>query len=326
MKYNRIKKTLCLIAALALIPAFAVGCSNDKSESENSKATEATPAAVATIDEAKVGQPAVSALEDMGIVPSTVGINPSINHDDNKVGFQLDAPNDGDTIAIMHTSKGDIKLRLFADQAPKTVTNFINLAKEGKYDNTIFHRVINDFMIQGGDYENADGTGGTSSYGESFEDEFCDKLFNIRGAVSMANSGPDTNGSQFFINQTTPEAYKNNGGFSAFENQWANIKALLENYKDSELFSAFVQQYGTYCYNTDVISDDIRKLYDDNGGNPYLDGAYNAVDRGHTVFAQVIEGMDVVDSIASVAVDSSTNKPTEDIKVTSVEITTYSAN
>ena len=81
MKYNRIKKTLCLIAALALIPAFAVGCSNDKSESENSKATEATPAAVATIDEAKVGQPAVSALEDMGIVPSTVGINPSINQD-----------------------------------------------------------------------------------------------------------------------------------------------------------------------------------------------------------------------------------------------------
>ena len=326
MKYNRIKKTLCLIAALALIPAFAVGCSNDKRESENSKATEATPAAVATIDEAKVGQPAVSALEDMGIVPSTVGINPSINHDDNKVGFQLDAPNDGDTIAIMHTSKGDIKLRLFADQAPKTVTNFINLAKEGKYDNTIFHRVINDFMIQGGDYENADGTGGTSSYGESFEDEFCDKLFNIRGAVSMANSGPDTNGSQFFINQTTPEAYKNNGGFSAFENQWANIKVQLENYKDSELISAFVQQYGTYCYNTDVISNDIKKLYDDNGGNPYLDGAYNAVDRGHTVFAQVIEGMDVVDSIASVAVDSSTNKPTEDVKVTSVEITTYSAN
>ena len=181
-------------------------------------------------------------------------------------------------------------------------------------------------MIQGGDYENANGTGGTSSYGESFEDEFCDKLFNIRGAVSMANSGPDTNGSQFFINQTTPEAYKKNGGFSAFENQWANIKAQLENYKDSELFSAFVQQYGTYCYNTDVISDDIKKLYDDNGGNPYLDGAYNAVDRGHTVFAQVIEGMDVVDSIASVAVDSSTNKPTEDVKVTSVEITTYSAN
>lgn len=320
----RIKKTLCLIAALALIPAFAVGCSNSKSESESS-APQTTTTAVATSDEAKVGKPAVSALEDMGIVPATVGINPSINYDSNPVGFQLDAPKDGDTIAIMHTSKGDIKLRLFADQAPKTVTNFINLAKEGKYDNTIFHRVINDFMIQGGDYENADGTGGTSSYGESFEDEFCDKLFNIRGAVSMANSGPDTNGSQFFINQTTPQAYKNNGGFSAYENQWENIKAQLQNYKDSELFSAFVQQYGTFCYNTEVVSDEIKKLYDDNGGNPYLDGAYNAVDRGHTVFAQVIEGMDVVDAIATVNVDSSTNKPTEDITVSSVEITTYSA-
>ena len=189
MKYNRIKKTFVPYCGTCTYSCICSRLLNDKSESENSKATETTPAAVATIDEAKVGQPAVSALEDMGIVPSTVGINPSINHDDNKVGFQLDAPNDGDTIAIMHTSKGDIKLRLFADQAPKTVTNFINLAKEGKYDNTIFHRVINDFMIQGGDYENADGTGGTSSYGESFEDEFCDKLFNIRGAVSMANSG-----------------------------------------------------------------------------------------------------------------------------------------
>lgn len=324
MKYNKIKKMLCLIATLALIPAFSAGCSKEKSESESSK-TEATTVAVATNDEAKVGKPAVSALEDMGIVPATVGINPSINYDDNKVGFQLDAPNQGDTIAIMHTSKGDITLRLFADQAPKTVTNFINLAKEGKYNNTIFHRVINDFMIQGGDYENANGTGGTSSYGESFEDEFCDKLFNIRGAVSMANSGPDTNGSQFFINQTTPEAFKNNGGFSAFENQWSNIKAQLENYKDSELFSAFVQQYGTYCYNTEVVSNEIKNLYNENGGNPYLDGAYNAVDRGHTVFAQVIEGMDVVDAIAKVSVDATSNKPTEDVTVTSVEITTYSA-
>lgn len=324
MKYNKLKKTLCLISAITLISAFFAGCSEEKSESANSK-TEATTTAVATNDEAKVGKPAVTALEDMGIVPSTVGVNPSINYDDNKVGFQLDAPNQGDTIAIMHTSKGDITLRLFAEQAPKTVTNFINLAKEGKYDNTIFHRVINDFMIQGGDYENANGTGGTSSYGESFEDEFCDKLFNIRGAVSMANSGPDTNGSQFFINQTTPEAFKNNGGFSAFESQWSNIKTQLENYKDSELFSAFIQQYGTYCYNTEVVSNEIKNLYNENGGNPYLDGAYNAVDRGHTVFAQIISGMDVVDEIASVSVDSSSNKPVEDVTVTSVEITTYSA-
>lgn len=141
----------------------------------------------------------------------------------------------------------------------------------------------------------------------------------------MANSGPDTNGSQFFINQTTPEAFQKNGGFAAYENRWTNVKAQLENYKDSELFSAFVQQNGTFCYNTDVISDEIKKLYNDNGGNPYLDGAYNAVDRGHTVFAQVIDGMDVVDAIAAVNVDSSTNKPTEDITITSVEITTYSA-
>ena len=228
MKYNRIKKTLCLIAALALVPAFAVGCSNDKSESENSKATEATPAAVATIDEAKVGQPAVSALEDMGIVPSTVGINPSINHDDNKVGFQLDAPNDGDTIAIMHTSKGDIKLRLFADQAPKTVTNFINLAKEGKYDNTIFHRVINDFMIQGGD-PLGEGYGGPgySIKGEFASNGFNNTLKHERGVISWARSNnPDSAGSQFFIMHAA--APHLDGSYAAFGRVIEGIEVVDE--------------------------------------------------------------------------------------------------
>ncbi|MBF6978710.1 peptidylprolyl isomerase [Tuanshanicoccus lijuaniae] len=103
-----------------------------------------------------------------------------------------------ETNVIMHTNKGDIELVLFKDQAPKTVENFVELAKKGYYDGVIFHRVIKDFMIQGGD-PTGTGMGGESIYGESFEDEFSRELFNLRGALSMANAGPNTNGSQFFI-------------------------------------------------------------------------------------------------------------------------------
>lgn len=109
---------------------------------------------------------------------------------------------------ILNTNHGDITIALFPEEAPKTVANFIGLAKKGYYDGIIFHRVIKDFMIQGGD-PTGTGAGGESIYGGSFEDEFSNKLFNLRGALSMANAGPNTNGSQFFIVQN-----KNiNGGF-----------------------------------------------------------------------------------------------------------------
>ena len=105
----------------------------------------------------------------------------------------------GKYTVTMKTSKGDIVLELDADKAPKTVTNFITLAKSGYYDGLIFHRVIPDFMVQGGD-PNGNGTGGESVFGETFEDEQND-LKMVRGAIAMANRGPNTNGSQFFIIQ-----------------------------------------------------------------------------------------------------------------------------
>lgn len=100
--------------------------------------------------------------------------------------------------AVLHTNKGDIELVLFEEQAPKTVANFVGLAKKGYYDGITFHRVIKDFMIQGGD-PTGTGAGGESIYGGSFEDEFSTEVFNLNGALSMANAGPNTNGSQFFI-------------------------------------------------------------------------------------------------------------------------------
>jgi peptidyl-prolyl cis-trans isomerase B (cyclophilin B) len=98
--------------------------------------------------------------------------------------------------AVLKTSKGDIKLKLFADKAPVTVANFVNLAKRGYYDGLTFHRVIADFMIQGG-CPNGTGTGGP---GYRFEDECTPAVkHDAPGKLSMANAGPGTNGSQFFI-------------------------------------------------------------------------------------------------------------------------------
>ena len=102
--------------------------------------------------------------------------------------------------ATMKTSEGDIVLELFDEDAPKTVSNFKKLASDGFYDGLIFHRVIDDFMIQGGCPQGT-GTGGP---GYTFEDEINDHKI-VRGALAMANAGPNTNGSQFFI-VTTSEA------------------------------------------------------------------------------------------------------------------------
>ena len=122
---------------------------------------------------------------------------------------QVDIETVDGPIATIKTNHGDLRIKLFPEQAPKTVANFIALSKDGYYDGVIFHRIIKDFMIQGGD-PTGTGMGGESLYGESFEDEFSEELYNIRGALSMANAGPNTNGSQFFIvqNQHLPYSKK----------------------------------------------------------------------------------------------------------------------
>lgn len=103
------------------------------------------------------------------------------------------------TVATIETNMGTIKIELFADKTPKTVENFVGLAEKGYYDGITFHRVIDDFMIQGGDPMGTGG-GGESFWGGYFEDEFHPDLkHDSEGILSMANAGPNTNGSQFFI-------------------------------------------------------------------------------------------------------------------------------
>ncbi|WP_273713576.1 peptidylprolyl isomerase [Leuconostoc mesenteroides] len=187
---------------------------------------------------------------------------------------QLDAANYSGPVAIFKTNKGDIRIKLFSDIAPKTVENFITHAKNGYYNNGIFHRVISDFMIQGGDPEGT-GMGGESIWGGSFEDEFSDRLFNTYGALSMANAGPNTNGSQFFIVQA-----------SNFPSQM--VSALRD------------------------LPAEVADFYRQKGGTPWLDGK-------HTVFGQVIEGLNIVDEIAKVKVDMA-DKPRVDVVINTIEI------
>jgi cyclophilin family peptidyl-prolyl cis-trans isomerase len=124
------------------------------------------------------------------------------------------------SVATLHTSAGPIAVELFDDAAPKTVENFRKLAGDGFYDGLIFHRVIPEFMIQGGCPEGT-GTGGP---GYTFEDEFNDNKI-VRGALAMANAGPNTNGSQFFI-VTTDAAPWLDGKHTVFGRVSAGMEAV----------------------------------------------------------------------------------------------------
>ncbi|WP_108670703.1 peptidylprolyl isomerase [Peribacillus acanthi] len=179
-------------------------------------------------------------------------------------------------VAVMETSMGDIKIKLFPKMAPKAVENFVTHAEKGYYEGVTFHRVIKDFMVQGGDPQGT-GMGGESIWGAPFEDEFSMQLFNFRGALSMANSGPGTNGSQFFIVQASK---------------------IDEGLQDQMLKAGFPEE--------------VVELYAKHGGTPWLD-------QKHTVFGQVVEGMDVVDSMANVKTAEG-DKPVEDIIIKKIKI------
>jgi cyclophilin family peptidyl-prolyl cis-trans isomerase len=125
--------------------------------------------------------------------------NSNNNNNESKTMADSTATNDSILVATMKTNMGDIEIKLFENLTPKTVENFVGLAKKGYYNGVIFHRVIDQFMIQGGD-PTGTGRGGQSIWGKSFEDEIVPSLvFDKPGYLAMANAGPNTNGSQFFI-------------------------------------------------------------------------------------------------------------------------------
>ena len=237
--------------------------------------------------------------------------------------LQFTHPAAGDTIAVFDTSAGIFKAVLFPDEAPQAVQNFTTHAKDGYYDGVIFHRVIQDFMIQGGDPKGT-GTGGESIWGDSFEDEFDQKLLNLNGALSMANAGVNTNGSQFFINQTSGDSFAAalKQYQDAFQEQKATLKKQgITNWK--QFYGALLQQNARAPVNAEAIPDEVWELYKEHGGALYLDGAWRS-SGGHTVFGQVYDGMDVVEAIAKVETNAK-DKPVEDVVIKSIDILEYTA-
>ncbi len=202
------------------------------------------------------------------------------------------APAEGEEIVVIHVRDyGDIKIKLFPDLLPAACENFTTLAKEGYYDELIFHRVINNFMIQGGDPK-GDGTGGESCWGGKFDGGVSNQLCNFAGALCYANSaGPTTNGSQFYIvTGTVPTAED----LAYYEDEYDQNPKI------------------TYDIN---FSAEAEEIYQKVGGAPYLDG-------GYTVFGQVFEGLDIVYAISQVETNSN-NKPTDAVYIDSITVESY---
>ncbi len=188
-------------------------------------------------------------------------------------------PKAGETVAtIKVTNFGEIKLKFFPDKAPLAVENFVTHAKNGYYDGIIFHRVINDFMIQGGD-PTGTGMGGASIWNKPFNNEDNADLYHFNGALSMANAGKDTNGSQFFIVNSSPETPR----------------------------SSSRSEYSDYA----------KEIYTSIGGTSSLDG-------GYTVFGQVYQGLEIVQSIMQVEkTGREGSTPVENIVIESITISEY---
>ena len=261
------KKIWMISAMVAASMSLTAGCgSNDTTVSDVVYDTPATTPDTAPTTESQMP------MKESGIYTSMF--------DSDLAQFRL--PASGDTVVTLVTNKGNIDLLLFPEAAPKAVENFITHSQEDYYDGVIFHRVIYDFMIQGGDPDGT-GRGGQSIWGDSFEDEFSDSYFPVRGVLAMANAGPGTNGSQFFIVQSGMSDAKS---------------------KEAENWASEMEKYG---FDPQMI-----EAYKALGGTPHL---FNR----HTVFGQVVSGMDVVDAIAAVEVGSG-DRPVEDVVIKDVVV------
>ncbi|MBR3512199.1 MAG: peptidylprolyl isomerase [Clostridia bacterium] len=228
---NKIFKSLALIIISALLICALTGCTKKEETTNVENTSSSSENVVENTTEKK---------SDKVRVVDTIDYKAAAEK-------QFAEPQKGDTIAIIHVEKyGDIKVRFFADKAPKAVENFTTLAKRGYYDGVIFHRVINEFMIQGGDPEGT-GYGGESMWGEGFGPELDYELVPYRGSLCMAMSNqPNSIGSQFFITQANydkeqddylreanypaklMDEYKNYGGYLSLYLQYTVFGQVYE--------------------------------------------------------------------------------------------------
>ncbi|MHC5248028.1 peptidylprolyl isomerase [Enterococcus sp. LJL120] len=214
------KQTVMKFGLVAALTLFLGACGSTNESSSSSSTSETTASSSATTSSSSSTAASSSQAVDLDSLELP------------QLTTEIAANED---VVDMVTSMGTIKMKLFPDLAPKAVENFMTLAKDGYYDGIIFHRVINDFMIQAGD-PTGTGSGGESIWGEGFGVEKSNQLYNIRGALAMANTGAaNSNGSQFFIVQNSDDV----------------TKGLSSSSKPAAIFEAYK-----------------------NGGYPYGDGKY----------------------------------------------------
>jgi len=243
-------------------------------------------------------------LKKLFIVLAIVGVLAACGNNDITADLlQTQSPQEGDTVVTLHTNMGDIEILMFPEEAPMAYVNFVTHAINGFYDGVVFHRVIEGFMIQGGDPDGT-GFGGDSIWGGGFGPEFSPYLWHFRGALAMAQSAlPNSIRSQFYIVQSPTL-----GEMEQAEFAWA-----LDSQDD---FLGYNQQ-GQRIYVRDIFPTNAAQQYLNYGGTPFLDISRNP--NGHTVFGQVYRGMDVVDSIAALDVDIY-DRPFEAVTIESVSV------
>lgn len=252
------KKIIGFALLMLVVLLVFTGCENDKNSTSNKVANKTTN----------------STKTNTTKTSKTTNSTKKSSKEDSKVSVdyaqaaekQMALPKSGETIATIHIRNfGDVKVKFFEDVAPKAVENFVTHSKQGYYNGVTFHRVINEFMIQGGDPQGT-GMGGESIWGQDFEEELSPELVPYRGSLCMASKGLQNSpslGSQFFITQANYNETK---------------AGYLTNYG---LPDSLVEQYKKY-------GGDILSLY-----------------QQYTVFGQVYEGMEIVDKIAKVETDMS---------------------
>lgn len=291
----KLKKIMaCVLAAACL--TLAAGCgdkTNSDSAADSSKTDSSTPA---------------NSAADIGEISGNVG------------DITLES---GDKIAVFEIEGyGTIKAKLLPDVAPTGVENFIKLADSGFYDGLTIHRVIEDFMLQGGSL-NGDGTGGEAADGGSFGVEVNDSARHFYGALCYANAAGQNTCQFYIVNNKQPQ--------NITEIDLENIEyaaAVYGSYKDmceegTVEYSYYNAMETYYAQLADMItnaSDEVKAKYLKVGGTPSLDG-------GYTVFGQVYEGFDVLDAISACEVEYNANdelsKPVSTITITSVRVTEY---
>jgi cyclophilin family peptidyl-prolyl cis-trans isomerase/predicted small lipoprotein YifL len=286
------KKIISAVMALSMIFALS-GCGDDGTatttagEKDSGKKTTAENKTTAD-NTTENNTTENTAAENNTTAPSAGGEYMSLDKNISQSFLNFETPEQGEEIIVMTIKDyGTVKIQLFPEVVPVAVENFVTHAKDGYYDGLTFHRIISEFMIQGGDPLGT-GTGGESIWGSKFESGMTAKLHHFTGALAYANSGAtSTSGSQFYIcvNKTLTDAD-------------------MQMYYD-----------GGYRFDEETM-----KKYIEVGGQPYLDaGIFGG--SGYTVFGQVFEGQDVVEAVSKV--QTASDRPIQPVIIETVKVEQY---